>query len=163
MKNLLPFFVLIFFNTLCFSQKLTKNGEDEFTGNSVKETSVITMGKYMVFAKQINNNIEFIQLFDSNSEYSMKPGDKFYFLFSDNSKLILEATQLAESVEREPFQGQTSKYRLIQVYALTPEQVNILQKNIVTKVRWENNIGNDNCNVTPRQAKKLLKTFNLLK
>lgn len=166
MKKTILFLLLSTMWTAVFSQKIVKDEKDSFTGNQVKETSYVKLSDGLTCAIRAVNDLRTLMVsFNGGDEaYVMEQGAPFMFLLQNDSIINLSNLEDAVGEYKSVNVGNTyiSHFLLQTKYFLSEEQIKALQALKITKVRFYTTSGYIEREVSEKNAKKLLKLFNLL-
>ena len=150
-----------------FSQKIVKNEKDEFTGSQVTETSYTAISDGFNCALRIVNDTRtLLSVFNCDDNvYTMEEGAEFMLKLQNDSILTLENLKDAVSEYWSTTIGSLhlSHFNLKTKYILSDEQIKQLQTTPITVVRFYTTDGYIERKVSSKNAKKLLKLFNLIK
>ena len=150
-----------------FSQKIVKNEKDEFTGSHVTETSYTAISDgFNCALRTINDTRTLLAVFNCGDDvYSMEEGAEFMLKLQNDSIITLQNLKdaVAEYWSSTIGSLHLSHFNLKTKYILSDEQIQQLQTTPITVVRFYTTDGYIERKVSAKNAKKLLKLFNLLK
>jgi hypothetical protein len=171
MKLLLP---LLLTCTTTFSQKLVVNKTDEFTGKSIKETSVETLAKpfkmsgfaYTFAFKKENDNL-FLNLrlmSMSNSVFSIKDGNILSVKMDNDSVIVLNNQEYAISKTGGAGGGFTSgnSQGTSLYFLLSTENIETLKNRKIIKIRVNTTDGYTEQDIKASADKKVKESLRLV-
>lgn len=167
MRRSILLMLLCFMWATAFSQKIVKSEKDEFTGSQVTETSYTAISDGFNCALRIVNDTRtLLAVFNCNDNvYIMEEGAEFMIKLQNDSIITLQNLKLAVAEYWSTTIGSLhlSHFNLNTDYILSDEQIKQLQTIPVTVVRFYTTDGYIERKVSGKNAKKLLKLFNLIK
>lgn len=150
-----------------FSQKIVKNEKDEFTGSQVTETSYTPISDGFNCALRIvNDTWTLLAVFNcGDNVYTMEEDAEFMLKLQNDSIITLQNLKdaVAEYWSKTVGSLHLSHFNLKTKYILSNEQIKQLQTTPITVVRFNTTDGYIERKVSGKNAKKLLKLFNLIK
>ena len=166
MKRFILFLAILSICGSAYSQKITKNEKDAFTGSHVIETSYVTLSDGLPCSIRSVNGIHILLVsFNGGDEiYTMEKNAQFMFLLQNDSIVTLANLEDAVGEYRSLNVGSTyiSHFLLKTKYDLSEEQIHELQTHKISNVRFYTTDGYIERKVSEKNAKKLLKLFNLI-
>lgn len=163
------FLFLCTFAIICgtvYSQKIVTNEKDDFTGNHVIETSYAKISDgFTCGLRSVDNICILMASYNGGKEiYTMEKGAEFMFKLDDGSLITLTNLETSTGEYKNITIGNThiSHFLLQTNYEISSEQLNKLQGNAIVKVRFYTTDGYIERDVSDKNAKKLLKLFNLM-
>lgn len=166
MKRFLLFLAILSICGSAYSQKIVKNEKDAFTGSHVIETSYVTISDgFTCSIRSVNGTRILMVSFNGGDEiYTMEKDAQFMFKLQNDSIITLANLEDAVGEYRSLNIGNShiSHFLLKTKYELSEEQINELQANKITNVRFYTTAGYIERKVSEKNAKKLLKLFALI-
>lgn len=166
MKRFILFLAILNICGSAYSQKIVKNEKDSFTGSHVIETSYVTISDGLSCSVRSVNGIRVLLVsFNGGDEiYTMERDAQFMFKLQNDSIITLINQEDAVGEYRSLNVGSThiSHFLLKTKYDLSEEKINELQTHKITNVRFYTTAGYIERKVSEKNAKKLLKLFNLI-
>ncbi|MEZ3441533.1 hypothetical protein [Alistipes sp.] len=166
MKKLFFALVLIVMHEHSFSQKITVDKIDDFTGAHIVETSYAKISDgFNCTLRKIDGRCYFSTAYNCGDEiYSAKEGAEFMLKLNDGEIIILNNLEYAVAdYWSSGAPAYLSHFVLKTEYLLSPSQVAQLQSTEISVVRLYTSEGYIERIVSERNAKRLLKLFNLIK
>ena len=167
MKRLILSLAILNICEYAYSQKIVKNEKDAFTGNHVIETSYTAISDgFTCSIRSVNGTNILLVSFNGGDEiYTMEKNAQFMFLLQNDSIITLANLEDAVSEYRSLNIGSThiSHFLLKTKYDLSENQIRELQTHKISNVRFYTTDGYIERKVSEKNAKKLLKLFNLIK
>lgn len=164
MKQFLLFLAILSICGSAYSQKIVKNEKDAFTGSNVIETSYVTISDGFTCSIRSVNGTRILRVsFNGGDEiYTMEKDAQFMFKLQNDSIITLVNLEDAVGEYWSSPIGNISHFLLKTKYELSEEQINELQANKITNVRFYTTDGYIERKVSEKNAKKLLKLFALI-
>lgn len=164
MKRFLLFLAILSICGSAYSQKIVKNEKDAFTGSHVIETSYVTISDgFTCSIRSVNGTRILMVSFNGGDEiYTMEKDAQFMFKLQNDSIITLANLEDAVGEYWSSPIGNISHFLLKTKYELSEEQINELQANKITNVRFYTTAGYIERKVSEKNAKKLLKLFALI-
>lgn len=166
MKRALFLVLLSTMWVVAFSQKIVKNEKDAFTGSQVTETSYVKLSDGLTCSIRSVNDICMLMVsFNGGDEvYTMEQDAQLMLKLQNDSIVTLSNLEVAVSEYRSFTIGNTyiSHYLLQTKYTLSDEQIKELQEYKISRIRFYTTDGYIEREVSEKNAKKLLKLFNLI-
>lgn len=166
MKRFLLFLAILSICGSAYSQKVVKNEKDAFTGSHVTETSYVTISDgFTCSIRSVNGTRILMVSFNGGDEiYTMEKDAQLMFKLQNDSIITLANLEDAVGEYRSLNIGNShiSHFLLKTKYYLSEEQINELQANKITNVRFYTTDGYIERKVSEKNAKKLLKLFALI-
>lgn len=171
MKPLLPLFLL--FCSAAFSQKIVTDKKDEFTGNSVKETSVENLAQplkmsgysYKFSFKKINENIYLgLRIMSlSNSVFAIKDGEVL-MLKTEDTVITLSNTKYEISSRGGAGSGLSSgsSHGVTLYFPLDNEAIQTIKSKMIIKLRLYTTDGYSEQDIKAAADKKVKTAINLI-
>lgn len=166
MKRFILFLAILSIYGSAYSQKIVKNEKDSFTGSQVIETSYATISDGLTCSIRSVNGIHILLIsFNGGDEiYTMEKNSQFMFKLQNDSIVTLTNLEDAVGEYRSLNVGSThiSHFLLKTKYELSEEKIHELQTYKISNVRFYTTDGYIERKVSEKNAKKLLKLFNLI-
>jgi hypothetical protein len=171
MKLILPILLLVC--TTAFAQKLVTNKTDEFTGNSVKETSVENLAQplkmsgysYKFSFKKINENVYLgLRIMSlSNSVFAIKDGEVL-MLKTEDTVITLSNSKYEISSRGGAGGGLSSSNSqgVTLYFSLNKDAVDTLKSKSINKLRLYTTDGYSEQDIKPAADKKVKAALNLI-
>lgn len=171
MKKVLLLILLI--PSMCFAQKLTKNEVDEFTGQSLKKTSIevfsSTLKNHVAYQfSQVNNTkwfrLKMIIPSSGGSVFSISKDNKIIFKLNNGEFLTLychEYTTTCKGCAVEGLVG-SDAWGIDAPYHITDEQLEQLKNNPPVKIRVYTNDGYVEEDIKEKNQKIFIKSIDLI-
>lgn len=163
------FFLLLAILGVCgsaHSQKIVKNEKDSFTDSHVIETSYVTISDGLTCSIRSVNGISvlFVSFNGGDEIYTMEKDAQFMLKLQNDSVVTLTNLEDAVGEYRNINVGSThiSHFLLKTKYDLSEKEISDLQTHNITNVRFYTTAGYIERKVSEKNAKKLLKLFNLI-
>lgn len=164
MKRFILFLAILSICGSAYSQRIVKNEKDAFTGSHVIETSYVTLSDGLTCSIRSVNGIHVLLVsFNGGDEiYTMERDAQFMFKLQNDSIITLANLEDAVGEYWSSPVGNISHFTLKTKYELSEDKINKLQTHKITNVRFYTTDGYIERKVSEKNAKKLLKLFNLI-
>lgn len=165
MKNLALFIFFLFISLNLFSQKITKNTTDEFTGSSIVQTSDVDIANDFWCSLKKINSVCILNLYFNGGKniYTSNKDDELLIKFTNGEIISLKNRELvtAELIQNTINGRYYSHFTISPTYIIDTEQLNKLKNNPIQTIRLSLSEKYADGAVNERNAKKLMKLFNL--
>lgn len=165
MKNLVLFIFFLSVSLNLFSQKITKNTTDEFTGSSIVQTSDVDISDDFWCSVKKVNSVYILNLYfnGGKSIYTSNKDDELLIKFISGEIISLQNRELVTSeLIQNTINGRYfSHFTISPTYVIDSEQLNKLKNNPIQTIRLSLSGKYADGAVNERSAKKLMKLFNL--
>lgn len=166
MKKILLLALFSIIGLTAFSQKISRDEKDAFTGMHVVETNYVKICNGFTCAlRSVDNGRYFLTGFNCGDEiYTIEKGADFMFKLEDNSVIKLSniETSIAKYFSETIGSVHLSHFYLECQCLLGDDQLKKMQTTKITMIRFYTTDGYIERNVSDKSAKKLLKLFNLM-
>lgn len=165
MKKLVLFIFILIIPIHSYSQKITKNTSDEFTGSSIVQTSDVDIANDFWCSVTKVNSVYILNLYfnGGNNTYTCDKDDELLLKLKSGEIISLKNRELATSeLIKNTINGSYySHFTISPKYIIDTEQLNKLKSNPIQTIRLSLSRKKADGVVNGKHAQKLMKLFNL--
>ncbi len=166
MKRFILFLAVLGICGSAYSQKIVKNEKDDFTGRMITETSYTKFSDGFTCSLRKVDSTFILQVSFNSGEtlYSMDENAEFMIKLQDGNIITLRNLEAVTGEYTHFNVGNVniSHFLLQTKYLISETNLKLLQANKIEKVRFYTTDGYIERDVSEKNAKKLLKLFNLI-
>lgn len=166
MKKLVLFIFLLSLSLCSYSQKITKNTTDEFTGSSLVQTSDVDVTDDFWCSVTKVNSVYILNLYFNGGDntYTSEKDDELLLKLKSGEIISLKNREIVSSeLIKNTINGiYYSHFTISPTYIIDTEQLNKLKNNPIQTIRLSLSRKKADGVVTGKHAQKLMKLFNLL-
>jgi hypothetical protein len=165
MKKLVLLIFLLFISLCSYSQKITKNTIDKFTGSSIVQTSDVDIADSFWCSITKVNSVYILNLYfnGGHNTYTSDKDDELLLKLKSGEIISLKNRELVTSeLIQNTINGRYySHFTISPTYIIDTEQLNKLKSNPIEIIRLSLSTKIADGDVTEKHAQKLMKLFNL--